>query len=65
MKTNKSYTKRIKVTKNKKMVHRKAGQGHFNAKESRSDQLDKKRAKQTFKLTNKQKSRFLSGNKTK
>jgi ribosomal protein L35 len=33
MKTNKSYTKRIRVTKNKKLVARKPGQNHFNAKE--------------------------------
>lgn len=33
MKTNKSYTKRIRVTKNGKLVARKAGQDHFNAKE--------------------------------
>ena len=33
MKTNKSYTKRIKVTKNGKRIARKPGQDHFNAKE--------------------------------
>lgn len=33
MKTNKSYTKRIRVTKRKKLVARKSGQNHFNAKE--------------------------------
>ncbi len=33
MKTNKSYTKRIKVTKNGKLIARKPGQNHFNAKE--------------------------------
>ncbi len=33
MKTNKSYTKRIKVTRNGKLVARKPGQDHFNAKE--------------------------------
>lgn len=33
MKTNKSYTKRIKVTGNGKLVARKPGQDHFNAKE--------------------------------
>jgi ribosomal protein L35 len=33
MKTNKSYTKRIKVTKNGKLIARKPGQDHFNAKE--------------------------------
>lgn len=33
MKTNKSYTKRVKVTRTGKVVARKAGQNHFNAKE--------------------------------
>lgn len=33
MKTNKSYTKRIRVTKKGKLVARKPGQDHFNAKE--------------------------------
>lgn len=34
MKTNKSYTKRLKVTKNGKIIARKPGQNHFNAKDS-------------------------------
>lgn len=43
MKTNKSYTKRIKVTKNGKILARKSGQSHYNAKESRrKQQLAKK-----------------------
>ena len=33
MKTNKSYTKRIRVTKSGKLVARMPGQDHFNAKE--------------------------------
>jgi len=33
MKTNKSYTKRIRVTKNGTLIARKPGQDHFNAKE--------------------------------
>ena len=60
MKTNKSVTKRVKVTKNGKIVGRKAGHGHFNAKESRSDQLNKKRAMKIV-FTNKAKARFLPG----
>ncbi|HRY62751.1 MAG TPA: 50S ribosomal protein L35 [Candidatus Paceibacterota bacterium] len=39
MKTNNSYLKRLKVTKNGKVISRKAGKCHFNAKESRSKQL--------------------------
>jgi len=59
MKTNKSYTKRLKVTKNGKLVGRKAGQNHFNAKENRRKQLGKKRS-MSFVMTAKSKSRFLS-----
>ncbi|MEX0910361.1 MAG: 50S ribosomal protein L35 [Candidatus Paceibacterota bacterium] len=33
MKTNKSYTKRLKKTRTGKIIARKAGQNHFNAKE--------------------------------
>lgn len=34
MKTNKSFTKRIRVTKKGKLVVRKKGQDHYNAQES-------------------------------
>lgn len=60
MKTNKSVAKRIKVTKNGKIVGRKAGHGHFNAKESRTSQLNKKRSIQLH-FSNKAKARFLPG----
>ncbi|MDO8591067.1 MAG: 50S ribosomal protein L35 [bacterium] len=43
MKTNKSYTKRLKVSKNGKITSRKVGQNHFNAKESRRSQMNKHR----------------------
>ena len=43
MKTNKSYTKRIKVTKNGKLVARKPGQNHFNARETGEQRLRRKR----------------------
>ena len=59
MKTNKSYTKRLKVTKNGKIIARGTGQNHFNAKESRRAQLGKKRSAK-FVMTNKSKSRFLA-----
>jgi len=60
MKTNKSFTKRIKVTKNGKILSRKAGQNHFNAKDSGSKGQSKKRMlKVVFK--NKAKARFLPG----
>jgi ribosomal protein L35 len=44
MKTNKSYTKRIRVTKKGKLVVRKSGQNHFNAKEGGRTKGVKKRA---------------------
>ena len=34
LKTKKSVVKRFKLTKNGKVLKRKAGQGHFNARES-------------------------------
>ncbi len=58
MKTNKSFAKRLKVTRNGKILSRKAGQNHFNAKESRGTQLAKKRTMFVV-MTNKSKSRFL------
>ncbi len=58
MKTNKSFTKRIKQTRTGKLVARKPGGNHFNAKESRAKQLDRKRG-QSVTLSNKQRSRFL------
>ena len=39
MKTNKSLSKRLKVTKTGKILARKPGHGHFNAKASRTKQL--------------------------
>ncbi|OGZ19265.1 MAG: hypothetical protein A2494_01025 [Candidatus Lloydbacteria bacterium RIFOXYC12_FULL_46_25] len=59
MKTNKSFAKRLKVTKNGKVLARKPGINHFNAKESRGAQL-KKRTRVPFVMTAKAKSRFLS-----
>lgn len=59
MKTNKSYTKRIKVTKNGKVIARKPGQNHFNAKAPRVAQLGRKKT-QEITMTAKSKARFLS-----
>lgn len=59
MKTNKSYKKRLKVTRNGKVIARKAGQSHFNAKGSGVERLDKKNGRD-FQLTNRQKKRFLA-----
>lgn len=44
MKTNKSYTKRIKVTRNGTLIARKPGQDHFNAKERGRTKGVKRRA---------------------
>jgi len=58
-KTNKSYTKRLKVTKNGKILARATGQNHFNAKESRRGQLGNKRAV-PFPVSNKDRARFIT-----
>ncbi len=60
MKTNKSFTKRLKVTKNGKILGRRAGQNHFNAKESRNTQLKKKKF-MAMHFTSRNKARFLPG----
>ena len=61
-KSNKSYLKRIKVTRRGKLITRAPGQNHFNAKEGRSHQLAKKRTAK-FVMTNKSKSLFLAHHK--
>ena len=58
IKTTKSYAKRLKVTKNGKILSRKSGQNHFNAKE-RTRTSGNKRRMQTIHMDNKAKSRFL------
>jgi len=58
MKTNKSYSKRLRVTKNGKVIARKPGFNHFNAKQSRGHQLAGKKGVEIF-LTPKWKSRVL------
>jgi len=62
MKTNKSLTKRVRITKNGKMLARHSGQNHFNAKESRSSQLANKRPR-VIVMKNKDRGRFLAGSK--
>lgn len=58
MKTNKAYSKRLKVTKNGKILARKSGQNHFNAKERHGAKIAKKHSTE-FHMTNKDKSRYL------
>lgn len=58
MKTNKSYTKRIKVTKNGKLVARRPGQNHFNARQTGRQKLQKRRT-QLLTLSKRITRRFL------
>ena len=58
MKTNKSYSKRLKLTKNGKVISRKPGFNHFNAKQSRSAQLAGRKGN-NFVIKNKPKSHLL------
>ena len=60
MKTNKSYTKRVRVTKNGKLVARKPGQNHFNAKESGSA-TNAKRRTVALSVSNRVRRRFFPG----
>jgi ribosomal protein L35 len=58
MKTNKSISKRIRVTPTGKMLSRKPGFNHFNAKQSRGTQLAGRKA-MSFSMKNKVRSRLL------
>lgn len=58
MKTNKSFSKRLKVTKNGKILARQGGKNHFNAKASRNAQLSEKRLRD-FKMSKTEVNRFL------
>ena len=60
LKTNKSFTKRLKLTKNGKVKRRAAGQNHFNSKESNSDKMAKKKTL-NFNLKAKVRATFLPG----
>jgi ribosomal protein L35 len=60
MKTNKSYSKRIKVTRNGKLVTRVKGQNHFNAKQSGNSRRNKRRSV-ALSLTARVRRRFLPG----
>jgi len=58
MKTNKSYTKRIKVTKNGNLVARRPGQNHFNARQTGRQRQARKRT-QLLSLSKRITRRFL------
>jgi ribosomal protein L35 len=59
IKTNKSFTKRLKLTKNGKILARATGQNHFNARE-RTRTSNKKHRYNAIKMDNKAMSRFLA-----
>ena len=61
MKTNKSYSKRIRVTRNGKLVARKPGQDHYNALESGREK-HQKGGSQNLNVTTAIMRRFLPGN---
>jgi len=58
IKTNKSFLKRFKVTRTGKILSRKPGQNHNNAKERSRTSMSKHRMA-TVTMDNKAKSRFL------
>jgi ribosomal protein L35 len=58
MKTNKSFKKRLKVTKNGKIVARRKGQNHYNAKDSGTTTMAKRRST-SMPMSKKSQSRFL------
>jgi ribosomal protein L35 len=62
IKTNKSFSKRIKVTGTGKLLARQGGKNHFNAKESRNTQMKGKKLT-TFRLKNKPGSHLMAGSK--
>lgn len=59
IKSNKSYLKRMKVTKNGKLISRRPGQNHFNAKERTGTSMSKRRTSRVV-MSNKDRSRFLA-----
>ena len=61
MKTNKSFSKRLKVTKNGKIIGRKPGQNHFNARQSGRERLARKRTNE-ISMSERLVRRFLPGN---
>jgi ribosomal protein L35 len=61
MKTNKATSKRVRVTKNGKLLSRKPGFNHFNAKQKRRKQLAGRKPVELI-LKNKPKSHLLPFN---
>jgi ribosomal protein L35 len=62
MKTNKSYSKRLRVTKNGKIISRAPGQNHFNAKSTGQQRIAKRRKLgMVMSMSKKEKAHFLVG----
>jgi ribosomal protein L35 len=59
-KSNKSFSKRLRITKNGKIIARAKGQNHYNSKESNSTQLSKRRTKKIV-MNREDRARFLPG----
>jgi ribosomal protein L35 len=62
IKTNKSLTKRLKITKNGKILARAPGFNHFNAKQPRTKQLKGKKMKE-FSISNRNRRTYLATSK--
>ncbi|MFA6251167.1 MAG: 50S ribosomal protein L35 [Candidatus Paceibacterota bacterium] len=62
IKTNKSLTKRLKITKNGKILSRAPGFNHFNAKQSRKKQLGGKKTA-NFAISNRNRRTYLATSK--
>lgn len=62
IKTNKSLTKRLKVTKTGKILARAPGFNHFNARQSRVKQLGGKKMAE-FAISNKNRRTYLANAK--
>lgn len=58
IKTNKSLTKRLKITKKGKILSRAPGFNHFNSKQSRTKQLSGRKMNEKL-FTNKTKRTYL------
>jgi len=64
MKTNKSFSKRVRVTRKGKIVTRVIGQDHFNAKESRRRQMQRRRLVDfPVSISNKTRAHYMPGSK--
>ncbi|MGM0482312.1 MAG: 50S ribosomal protein L35 [Patescibacteria group bacterium] len=64
MKSNKSFSKRIKVTKTGKLLRRPGGQNHFNSKDA-SEKTMQKRGLKKISFNSRIKRRFLPGTSNK